>query len=132
MAIDVHMGWLSEEGVYYTEYLVYPEFIIKALKEKCNLMLVETDSFENMFNNNRDYLSIASKIDATPNRKFSNDAYKYYTPSEINTKCYEYSFLNRYYVFRKVEANLSESKTKFFTEKENIKNITGKLSKKAK
>ena len=130
MAIDVHMGWLSEEGVYYTEYLVYPEFIIKALKEKCNLMLVETDSFENMFNNNKEYLGIASKIDATPNRKFSNNTFKYYTPSEINTKCYEYSFLNRYYVFRKVEANLSESKTKFFTERENIKNITGKLGNK--
>ncbi len=95
-------------------------------------MLVETDSFENMFNNNREYLEIASKIDATQSRKFYNDIFRYYTPSEINTKCYEYSFLNRYYVFRKVEANLSESKAKYFTEKENIKNITGKLSKKGK
>jgi hypothetical protein len=123
------MGWLSEEGVYYTEYLVFSEFIIKAFKEKCNLVLVETDSFENMFNNQKSFLDIASKIDATPSKKFYGDVFKFYTPSEINSTCYEYSFLERYYVFRKVEANLSESKTKYFTEKKNIKNITGKLGK---
>lgn len=132
IAIDVHMSWLSEEGVYLTEYLVYPEFIIKSFKEKCNLMLVETDSFENMFNNNRSYLELASKIDATESINFYGNIYKFYTPSEINSICYEYSFLNRYYVFRKAEANLSESKTKFFTERDNIKNITGKLGKKNK
>ena len=39
---------------------------------------------------------------------------------------------DRGFNLRKVEANLSESKTKFFTEKENIKNVTGKLGKKNK
>ena len=38
---------------------------------------------------------------------------------EINKKCYEYSFLNRYYVFRKREKNLEE--TKKYVEKNNIK-----------
>ena len=129
MAIDVHMGWISEEGVYNTEYLVYKEFIIKSLKEQCNLMLVETDSFENMFNNSKSFLELGSKIDASESKKFYGDVYKFYTPSEINKKCYEYSFLNRYYVFRKVETNLSEAKTKFFTKKD-VKNTPGKLFKK--
>ena len=60
-------------------------------------------------------------------KKFYNDVYKFYTPSEINKSCYEYSFLNRYYVFRKVEANLAESKTKYFTQQKG-KVIPGKIA----
>ncbi len=127
-AIDVHMAWISGDGVYITEYLVYSEFIIKSLKEKCNLVLVETDTFENMFNNNRSFLETACQIEEEEKtKKFYNDVYKFYTPSEINKSSYEYSFLNRYYVFRKVEANLAEAKTKYFTQQKG-KVIPGKIA----
>ena len=114
-AIDVHMGWLFEDGVYQTEYLVYPEFIIKSLKEKCSMELVESYGFEEMFNDNKEFLQLSSEIEEDSRRiKFFKDIFKFYTPTDINTKCYSYSFLNRFYVFRKKESDLAEVKSKYF------------------
>jgi SAM-dependent methyltransferase len=113
--IDVHMAWLFEEGVYQTEYLVYPEFIIKSLKEKCSMELVESYSFEDIFNDNKEFLKLSSEIEESSARiKFFKDIYKFYTPTDINTKCYSYSFLNRFYVFRKKETDLAEIKSKYY------------------
>jgi SAM-dependent methyltransferase len=113
-AIDVHMGWLFEDGVYQTEYLVYPEFIIKSMKEKCSMELVETYTFEDIFNDNKDFLKLSSEIEESIRIKFFKDIYKFYTPTDINKKCYSYSFLNRFYVFRKKETDLSEVKSKYY------------------
>ena len=113
-AIDVHMGWLFDEGVYQTEYLVYPEFIIKSLKEKCSMELVETYEFEKIFNDNKEFLHIGSEEEEGMTIKFFKDIYKFYTPTDINTKCYGYSFLNRLYVFRKRETNLAEVRAKYY------------------
>lgn len=113
-ALDVHMAWLFDEGIYQTEYLVYPEFIIKSLKEKCSLELVETYEFENIFNDNKDFLHVASEEEEGMSIKFFKDIYKFYTPTDINVKCYNYSFFNRLYVFRKSETNLIEVKNKYY------------------
>ena len=113
-AIDVHMGWLFEEGIYQTEYLVYPEFIIKSLKEKCSMELVETYTFEQIFNDSKEFLKLSSEIEESIRIKFFKDIYKFYSPTDINTKCYSYSFLNRFYVFRKKETDLVEIKNKYF------------------
>jgi SAM-dependent methyltransferase len=128
--IDVNMGWISEEGVYQTEYLVFKDFIIKSLKEKCNLELVETGLFEDMYNNNKKFLELGSiEEENIKTKKFYGDVYKFYTPTDINTKCYQYTFLNRFYVFRKVESNLAEIKTKYFTS-DRKKIIPGKIANK--
>jgi SAM-dependent methyltransferase len=109
LAIDIHMAWAFDEGVYQTEYLVYPEFLIKSLKEKCNMELIETGLFEDLFNESRSFLELSSNVEEdVKSKKFFTEAYKYYTPSELNVKCYDYTFLHRYYVFRKVETNLNE------------------------
>lgn len=113
-AIDVHMGWLFEDGVYQTEYLVYPEFIIKSMKEKCSMELVETYTFEEIFNDNKDFLKLSSEIEESIRIKFFKDIYKFYSPTDINKKCYSYSFLNRFYVFRKKETDLAEVKSKYY------------------
>ena len=114
-AIDVYMSWLFDEGVYLTEYLVYPEFIIKSLAEKCNMKLVETGLFEEMFNDGKEFLSIASEAEESQKRiKTFKDYYKFYEDTELNKKLQAYSFLNRYYVFRKTEFNLEEVKKKFY------------------
>ena len=113
-AIDVHMGWMFDEGVYQTEYLVYPEFITKSLKDKCSMELVESYEFEKIFEDNKEFLHIGSEEEEGMTIKFYKDIYKFYTPTDINTKCYGYSFLNRLYVFRKKETNLAEVKSKFY------------------
>jgi len=114
-AIDVHMSWLSNDGVYITEYLVFKDFIIKSLKENCNLELVETDTFENFYNNNKMFLEIGKDEDSNLlNRKFFNNIYKFYGDTEFLDKCRTYSFLNRYYIFRKVEPNLDKIRKEFY------------------
>lgn len=131
-SIDVHMGWIFEDDVYVTEYLVYKDFVIKAFKEKCNLELVETGLFEDMFNDNREFLKVASVEDDNPKtRKTFGDVYKFYEDSEINKKSYTYSFLNRFYVFRKTESNLSEIKAKYYVQ-DKKKNIPSKIAYKKK
>jgi hypothetical protein len=113
-AIDVHMGWMFDEGVYQTEYLVYPEFIIKSLKDKCSMELVESYGFEDIFNDNKDFLKISSEVEESISIKFFKEIYKFYTANDINKKCYEYSFLNKIYIFRKRETDLAEVKAKFY------------------
>lgn len=108
-AIDVHMGWIFEEGVYQTEYLVYPDFLINSLKEKCNMKLIECGSFEDVFNDNRKFLEVSSQIEEDVyKKKFYEEVYNYYNPTELNVKCYQYTFLQKYYIFRKTESNLEE------------------------
>jgi len=113
-ALDVHMGWLFDEGVYQTEYLVYPEFIAKSLKDKCSMELVESYDFENIFKDNQEFLKISSEEEESMSIKFFKEIYKFYSPTDINSKCYGYSFLNRLYVFRKKETDLAEVKNKFY------------------
>ncbi len=114
LAIDVHMAWFMEEGVYQTEYLVFPDFITKSLKEKCSMELIESIGFEEIFENNREFLKIGSKVDADKEKKFYTNIYKFYNPTEFNKKLQGYSFLSRYYVFRKTEPNLNETKNKYY------------------
>ena len=64
-----------------------------------------------MFNENRSFLELSSSVEEdVKSKKLFTDAYKYYNPTELNVKCYDYTFLHRYYVFRKVEMNLNEIK----------------------
>lgn len=114
LAIDVHMAWIMEEGVYQTEYLVFPDFITKSLKDKCSMELIESIGFREFFENNREYLKIGSKVDADKERKFYTNVYKFYEPTEFNKKLQEYSFLSRYWVFRKTEPSIMETKNKYY------------------
>ena len=76
--------------------------------------LVETYDFESIFNDNKEFLKVASEEEEGMSKKFFQNIYKFYTPTDINSKCYNYSFLNRLYVFRKRETDLAEVKAKFY------------------
>lgn len=131
-ALDVHMGWMFEEGIYQTEYLVYPEFVIKSFKDKCSMELVETCGFEEIFNDNREFLKVASEIEEDITSKFYKNIYKFYNPNDINSKCYNYSFLNRMFVFRKKETDLAEVKAKFYDNRKRYIKGTGNMTAKSK
>ena len=132
-AIDVHMAWLFEKGIYRTEYLVDSQYLIKSLKEKCSMELVETYGFEEIFNDNKEFLKLSSEIEESIRIKFFKDVYKFYNPNEINSKCYGYSFLNRFYIFRKRETDLAEVKSKYYgSNRKRIVKSYGITSSKAK
>lgn len=84
-------------------YLINQDLLIKTLEDKCKLNLIESDTFENIFNNMREYINICSKIDSEhKTRKFFNDKIiKFYEETEINKKNQNILFLNNYYIFSK-------------------------------
>lgn len=88
---------------YIAEYLVDDNFIIPELNKKCHLQLIETDYFENMYNNMKDYFLNIKDIEQKDDmRKFLDKVSSYYEDNEINDECKKITFLNRYYVFKKI------------------------------
>lgn len=104
-AIDVHISRFMDNNIYMTEYLVDKRFIVPELKEKCNLDLIDTDLFENIYNKNDSYINLISKYETKPKMKsFLNKLTLYYDmTNDTNKECFKITKLNRYYVFRKNE-----------------------------
>ena len=92
------MKWINQDE-YYKEYLVEPSFLIESM-EKNGLTLIETDTFKNLFDYNKEFLINNAKHESIPstNKFFKNIATFY----DDNLKNFHlYSFLNRYYIFQK-------------------------------
>jgi acylphosphatase len=104
-AIDVHVSRFMEPGSYMTEYLVDKRFIIPELKEKCNLELIDTELFENVYNNIDSYINIITNYENKISMKEFLEKLKLYydMTNDINKECFKITKLNRYYVFRKNE-----------------------------
>jgi SAM-dependent methyltransferase len=109
-AIDVHMSWISFEGVYLTEYLVEKDFIIEEFKKDCNLELVTTDLFENQFNLYRDYLTKYYVYEAEERTRRNLEKFgELYKPGSVNDASRVYTNLERFYVFRKSTTSVKVS-----------------------
>jgi hypothetical protein len=101
-AIDLFAAWMFEDGSYQTEYLVDHKFLAEDLLKDCDLELVETDLFENQFKMNIDFFKNYQNTMHNPEtRKFLNNVALYYEDNDLNKVCYDYSFLQRYTIFRK-------------------------------
>ena len=79
------------------EYLVYKEFLIEQMKNKCKLKLVETDLFYDILKDNKDYF-LYNKI----NENYNSIKILYNNDKE-SLACISLIKLNRYYVFQKYE-----------------------------
>lgn len=113
-AIDVYNALILQEDNYITEYLVQREFIETQFKERCNLVLVETDLFGNQFNIHEEYFRrVATYEENVKTRKFLLNAAEYYNQKEeVNKASYQMTKLNRYYIFRRDEINTKNIKQK--------------------
>lgn len=102
-SLDVHAAWLFQEGNYMTEYLVDKEFIEKELLNDCDLELVDTGFFDQLFEMHRGYFMNYAKYEENPEtRKFLLNVKEYYNDNdEVNKGCYNNTRLTRYYVFRR-------------------------------
>ena len=62
-----------------------------------------------MYNNYYNFLNVASQVEEdSKSQKFYMDNFKYYEPTDLNVKCLQYTFFQRYFIFRKAEPNLDE------------------------
>ncbi|MBA3750926.1 MAG: hypothetical protein H0X03_08585 [Nitrosopumilus sp.] len=112
MAIDVYNSLISENGVTNKEFLVFPDLLISDMSSKCDMELVETDTFVNLFDYYRNFF-LGDALEGKNRRKHENiqKFYKKNTRSlnnkfseeeiEIAKASLEFSSLNRYYVFKK-------------------------------
>lgn len=117
IGIDFYNSLISKSGTYIKEYLVFPDFLEKSLKEKCGLELVESDSFFNLFTLYKNYFmddknTVKSYL-GSPQinnkryeeiREFYQALFKEGDPNINNDAVmasFKLSMLNRYYVFKK-------------------------------
>ena len=102
-ALDVHNSSYMQEGKYITEYLVQKDFVISEFKKHCNMVLEDTDTFDNLYEMNRAFFETSCEAEQNPStRKVHTDTKKFYDlSSDMNKSSYEFTRLNRYYVFRK-------------------------------
>jgi SAM-dependent methyltransferase len=100
-AIDVHMGWVSQEGKYITEYLVSPKLLIKTM-EKAGCVLVDSDLFVNLYNINKEWFMNVIDYEQNPkNKKFYKDVAKFYGDLKGAEKEGRiWNDLYRFYVFK--------------------------------
>jgi hypothetical protein len=104
LPIDVYMSWLSEENTYITEFLVSKEFMIKTLKEKCNMRLIETQTFHNLYEINKPFfMDTVQHEESTRLKIFYEKVKKFYEQeSQLDKESKVYSDLFRYYIFQKM------------------------------
>jgi SAM-dependent methyltransferase len=102
-SIDVHMGWISQEGKYITEYLVTPKLLIKTM-EKAGCVLVDTDLFVNTYNINKEWFMNVIDYEENPkNKKFYKNVAKFYGDLKGAEKEGRiWNDLYRFYVFKKL------------------------------
>lgn len=112
-AIDVYNSLIFEKDTYVTEYLVNPSFLISEFKT-IDLELVDTDLFESLFNNYREFFLnvINHEKDTHTLNRLKNVASFYDQTKEINKQCFEITKLNRYYVFHKRKSAVHVDKKK--------------------
>lgn len=103
-AIDVHIRRFMDAGKYVPEYLVDKRFIIPEFKKRCNLALVETDLFGNIYDNIDGYISNITDIETKANMKtFLLKLKRYYEKTSTNEECLKITRLNRFYIFKKMK-----------------------------
>ena len=98
--IDVHLPSF-EDGVYYTEYLVNPDLMIKTMAAN-GFRLDDTDLFSNVFYKHKHFFdNVAKDEEKEENRKWFMKVKEFYNQEDpVNKSCFTYSKLNRYYVFQ--------------------------------
>jgi len=116
LGIDVYNSVISDPGTYNTEYLVDPQFLENSLRDNCNLKLVESDSFYNIYNLYKKYFTLPSSTeylvgDAVGRHEVIKKYYMSMDPEnrhlftaeevDYNLAGFKMSSLNRYYVFKK-------------------------------
>lgn len=110
LRIDVFMSFFMEKDTYRPEYLVSKDFLIKELKEKANMELIETDNFKNIFETHKYFFDNAASSESNKHTKnWFMQVKEYYETNTTNSEhnsvvkaAYINTFLNRYYIFRKI------------------------------
>ena len=103
LPIDVHLAWFMQENKYETEYLVTPK-LLNQVMGKAGCQLVETDLFSNLYHINQPYFTQVIEHEENPkNYKFYKKVAAFFEDLKgVDKESKVFSFLNRYYVYKKI------------------------------
>ena len=93
------------ENTYQPEYIIDPDFLINELESKCNMILLDTDSFGNQFNMYRYFFENIADYEANEktNSYFMKIKEFYNFDNDVNKNSFELTKLNRYFIFQKIK-----------------------------
>ena len=102
-AVDYHMAWIQQEDVYYTEYMVTPNHLIKVMKQ-AGCEIVETDLFVNLYNINKEwFLNVIDHEENPKNKIYYKRLAQFYGDLKgADKESRNYFELFRYYIFKKM------------------------------
>ena len=102
LPIDVMMNWISDN--YIQEYVVSYDYMVKTM-EKAGCKLIDSESFKYLYNVNKEWFeSVTPTEENKKNKQFYEKINKFYGDLKGASKESKYySFLNRYYVFKKID-----------------------------
>ena len=105
LAIDYFNASFMMENSYRTEYIIEPNFLIRQLETNCNMILIDTDSFENQFYVHKHFFENIIKYEANnKTKKFFENIKEFYNfDDEINKNSFELTKLHRYFIFQKIK-----------------------------
>jgi len=117
-SIDFFNAIYREDYSFLTEYLVYKEFLINELNKRCDLELIETQTFKDLYELHRPFFTEGIKYEADErNRKWFSEIREFYdldeskSDYELMKASLKLSHLYRYFVFKKSKKRkLSRSK----------------------
>ena len=103
LSYEANIAMFQEEDSYYTEYLVPDKLIIKTLKERCNLSLIESESFYNIYLNKESFFKeVALNEENRQSKVYFTKISKFYDQEDsINKAGLEFSKLHKYFIFKK-------------------------------
>lgn len=101
--IDIHMSWISQDGVYLTEYLVTRDLLVSTMNST-GCVLVDENNFSDIYIYYREWFTNAIEYEANDkNKTFYNKIaafYKELKGSDLQSKIW--SSLFKLYVFKKI------------------------------
>ena len=114
LTIEMYNSTFMEEGSSFAEYLIPEKFVIEKFKEKCNLELVESENFENIYNTFKDFFVNTAKYEENvKTREYFQGTTKYYDlTDEVNKASFELTRLSKLYVFQKRDSKFNNANMK--------------------
>lgn len=111
LAIDVYLSQFMNSNTYQTEFLVYYDYLIDVMKTACNMDLVETNLFINLYTIYKQFFKLSELETDKKMKALIGETAKFYDDTILNMACLDITKLFRYYVFKKGKSNTEISST---------------------
>ena len=103
--VDVFMSWINSDENSYNEESLVTQNLMNSTMKKCGCYLVDTGTFDEIYNINKDWFSNVIQYEENEKNKrfYSNVAKFYETTSNDEKEGQVWSFLFRYYIYKRVK-----------------------------